>query len=248
MSLLVLLHADGKAVSLLGNSNGKQESGTTVSFQKTTYIPFCFLPIPYFPCFSLCDRLRELLFESGNKTVEDGVFLFFSSYRPAEHKGLICTVRGRTEPDFNAGGRLFPGVFEEFRMNSRLSSLTMPRSRTHNPPVGFAVLPFHKGNHLPGGGHIRPVAVKDLKGKRQPFLCCRQTDAHLRTVRTAVAAVPSFCLGVTMHIPLKVGGGNVVEEEIEGGPEEFAVAFLEMTTQIILMGQKHIEGPRAYQR
>ena len=55
-------------------------------------------------------------------------------------------------------------------------------------------------------------------------------------------AVASFGLGVARGGPFKIGGGDVVEEEVEGGAEEFAVPVLEMSAQLILMGQKGIEG------
>ena len=97
-------------------------------------------------------------------------------------------------------------------------------------------------DHLLGGGHIGSVAVKDLKGGGQSFLCRHKTDADLRAVGTAVPAVSSFGLGVALGGAFKIGRRDVVEEEVEGCAEEFAVAILEMFTQIDLYGAEGHRG------
>jgi hypothetical protein len=86
------------------------------------------------------------------------------------------------------------------------------------------------------------IAVKDLKGNGQPFPRCHKADADLRAVGTAVAAIAPRCLGIAFGAAFKVGGGDVVEEKVEGGAEQLTVPVLKMPAQVILTGEQGIQG------
>jgi hypothetical protein len=103
ITFLVLVYADNKAVVVLGNRNEKQRDAVAVSFKKTAHLPFYFLFIPDLSVLCLFSQLHELLFQPVDKAIEDGVFFFLASHRAAEHKGLISTFRGRTQPDLYTG-------------------------------------------------------------------------------------------------------------------------------------------------
>lgn len=57
----VFVYMNSKAVVVLRDSNGEERCSAAVSFQKTAYVPFHLLFIPYFPCVSLFGQLREPL-------------------------------------------------------------------------------------------------------------------------------------------------------------------------------------------
>lgn len=113
VALFIFLYTDSKPVIALGDDYGEEGGCTTVSFQKPPDLPLHLVFIVERTVFRPLGEFRELLFQPGDKAVEDGVFFSFPSEGTAEHKGFTGAFRGRTEPDLNTGGCLFPGLIQK---------------------------------------------------------------------------------------------------------------------------------------
>ena len=88
-----------------------------------------------------------------------------------------------------------------------------------------------------------PVSLEDLVAKRDPPLGDDQADANLLAVRTAVAGVAPPGLRVFLFLPLEVGRGDVVQEDVVADSKELAEAFFQMLLDRIFVLYELVQCP-----
>ncbi len=88
-----------------------------------------------------------------------------------------------------------------------------------------------------------PVSLEDLIAQRDPSLGDDQADADLLAVRTAVAGVAPLGLRVFLFLPLEVGRGDVVQEDVVADSKELAEAFFQMLLDRIFVLHELVQCP-----
>jgi hypothetical protein len=79
-----------------------------------------------------------------------------------------------------------------------------------------------------GRGNIWTVTIKNFKGYRKTLSGGYQANTDLGTIRAIVTAVTPLGLGIAFGRPLKVGGGDVIEQKIKAAAEQFTITLLKV--------------------
>ena len=91
----------------------------------------------------------------------------------------------------------------------------------HDPdPLGAAILLFDLFQEAGQRGLIGRVARHHLVGQREAVRGHDQRDHHLHAIRTLVPAVAEPALAVDGRVALKIGTGQVIQQDIEAGIEQ----------------------------
>ena len=110
----------------------------------------------------------------------------------------------------------------------------------HDPhPLGPAVLRLDLRQKL---RQRRVVARHHLVGQRKPFRGHDQRDHHLHAVRALVAAVAELALARKRRVAFKIGGSQVIEQNIETGLEQRLPAFAQKREKCSLVLQHLVQA------
>src|SRR5687768_647865 len=84
----------------------------------------------------------------------------------------------------------------------------------------LAVTLFDRGDDLLERGDVAPIAVEDLVGQGEPFLCDHERDDQLLAVVAMIAAIAAFGFWDLLGGALKIRARQIIEHDLETGAEQ----------------------------
>src|SRR6266699_2685333 len=112
----------------------------------------------------------------------------------------------------------------------------------HPDPPCLAVLALHHAQDCFHGRHVGPVAVECLVAERETLAVDDERDHHLFAVGTVIARVAVAHHRILFRRTLHIRARQIVEQHVELGAEQLAVALLQMLLQLRLVRQNPVQA------
>ena len=111
----------------------------------------------------------------------------------------------------------------------------------HPDPARLAVLALHHAQNRLHGRDVAAVAVKGFVAEWETFLVHDERDHQLLAVGPVIAGIAATNHWVLLRRAFHIGAGQVVEQHIELGAEQRAVAFFQVPLQLRFVRQNAVQ-------
>src|SRR5581483_5817241 len=203
--------------------------------------------------------LQSILHAVG-KALPDGFLLLFASAGAAQNESLFA-LGDRHLLHFHLRSHLNPIVLQQlgfkllhlaaWRTHQVLAAAFPDRREiliAHDAAIHYpdaprlAVFALHHAQNRFHRRYVRPVAVESLITERETLAVDDQRDYHLFTVRTMIARVTAPHHRILLRRTFHIRARQIVEQHVELGAEQLAVALLEMLLQLRFVRQNPVQA------